>query len=174
VGAVSGLVVSVDAQGSILVPQVARDFWLFCDLSTFHTGHGFAHLVYASTMVPFVSLKRRAEGCVFSCSADTHLSVAGLSYDGTLANLNKFLFKGSDNAYDEGLEIFCKCYDPDNLEIFSYGFQSVSQEAWFLERGNARRVRWKVPRGGKMDLTTVTPADFELDEDRFAPGFRAD
>ena len=172
--ALSDWVFSVDAQGDMLVPQVDRNLRLFCDLSTFHTGQGFARLDYASTMEPFVSLNRRAESCVFSCSEDTHLSVAGLSYDGTLSNLNKFLFKGSDNAYDEGLEIFCKCYDPDNLEIFSYGFQSVSQEAWFLERGNARRVRWKVPREGKMDLTTVTPSDFELDEDRFAPGFRAE
>ena len=173
--AVSGHALMVENWSGLFGDERVRNLRIFCDQSTFFTGESFAKLEYAEVSTPLVSLNRTSRGCVFESPPGTaHLTLSGLGQDSVLANLNRFLLKGSDNAYDENLEVLCRCYDPENAEIFTFGFNEASREGWMEERGNEFKVRWEDKREVSLNLTEISPADFAVSDGPFSPGFKVE
>ncbi|MCR9291948.1 MAG: serine/threonine protein kinase [bacterium] len=153
--------------------QIERNVRMYCEASTFYLDDGFARVEYGEFEQPLLSLNRNSESCVYaSRRGASHLSIRGLGTESVLACLDRFLLRGSNNAYDSNSELLCRCYDRDGAEIFSFGFNEAAQNGWFEERGNERQVRWLKPIDPMIELSRASFEDFRIVEDRFLPGFR--
>lgn len=170
--ALGGVALDVRQVPSNLSMPMERNVRIYCDQSICYSAQGFARVSFAELNDSMLSLNRTSERCVYeSNSGYPHISLVGLDPENATADLNRFLFKGSDNAYDEKVQVLCKCYNRENIEISSIAFSEAAKEGWFEERGNDRQVRWSQPRAASLELSDLTRAEFGVVEDRFSPSF---
>lgn len=150
--------------------ETVRNLRLFCEESTFYSLKSFAQIEYLDISQPLLSLNRTSRSSVFASPVGvSHVTVRGLGQDSMLMSLNRFLLKGSDNAYET--EVLCKCYDPEDTEIFTFGFSEASQDGWLDERGNEFEIGWLRKPDVSLNLAETTRADFEVADGPFSPGF---
>ncbi|MEM7474449.1 MAG: serine/threonine-protein kinase [Planctomycetota bacterium] len=170
--ALSDWILGANATPAGVRPQVDRNIRIFCDSSTFYSGKGFARLETGDIADPLISINRTSESCVYESPAEaSSLVLVGPDSAEAVFLLNRFLFKGSDNAYDEKMERACSCLNLEGEEVFSFTFQAATQNGWFLERGNERRVNWQEIRDPQTRLSELSWEDFGIAKDRFSPGF---
>jgi serine/threonine protein kinase len=171
--AISGWVLNVENILTVSTSQLDRSLRLFCRSSTFSSGAGFARVKYQDVSQPLLGINRDSERCIYVSNAGRpHLSVEGLGQENMLSTLDRYFLRGSDNAYDSGIQILTRCLDADGFEVFSFGLNNASQNGWFAERVNERQVRWET--GEPLDdrlLSEVTRDQFRVDSDRFVRGF---
>ncbi len=113
-------------------------------------------------------LNRTAQSCVFwSREPNCHISFEGLSEVGSADEL--ILLKGEDNAYEHGetglVQIRTLQGETKRLDV------SDGLSPWFRERGNDYLVRWLNPFPPTAPFHEQTPADYQLKESMFMPGF---
>lgn len=173
--AISGHVVHAQNTPGGWGAENGRNIRVFCDQSTFLTQKPFALISYDEISQPLLSLNRTSRSCVFeTVSSNAHITIRGLGQDDLLANLNRFLLKGSDNAYGEGVKILCECYDADDTEIFTFDFGEAARDGWLDERGNDQVVNWLRKPEVSLKLADLTRAELRVAEGPFSPGFSDD
>lgn len=171
--AISGWVLNVENILTVSASQLDRSLRLYCRNSTFSSGAGFARVKYQDVSQPLLGLNRDSERCIYASNPGRpHLLVEGLGQENVLTTLDRYFLRGSDNAYDSGIQILTRCLDADGFEVFSFGLNNASQNGWFAERVNERQVRW-VAQQPLVDrlLSEIARDEFRVDSDRFVRGF---
>lgn len=151
----------------------SRNIRMFCEQSTFLTGRGFAVLTTNGSNEPLLNLTRWSNKCVYDTGKEfAHFVVRGLNQENFLGSLNCLLINGFENVYGGKVNVLCKCYDPDDFEIYSFGFNEAEEDGWFKERANESQIRWLSQRDPTKNLSESLPSDFRVQKGIvFSPGF---
>lgn len=150
-----------------------RSIRMFCEQSTFLTGRGFAVLSTLGSNQPLLNLTRTSNNCVYDTGKEfAHFVIRGLNQESFLGSLNSLVLKGFENVYGSKVNVLCKCYDPDNFEIYSFEFNEAEEDGWFKERANESQIRWLTPRDLTKNLSELAPSDLRVQKGIvFSPGF---
>ena len=167
--AVNGWVVELLSDTNVM--GVDRIMRFFCDRSTFVSSAGFAKLDYSGSGRPSTGLNRTSNACVFWSDVDNpHIQILGGS--GTpSSNPDQLLLQGSDNAYDQNVELLCVASN-NNGRISQWTTHNGQAEGWYDERSTERRIPWKSPPQSLTNLTEITPEELQLNSSFFVPGYR--
>lgn len=163
---IEGRVLTIRADDDRGVPPVVR---MNLQRSTLASLQGFAAIqAAAATRAPLV-LMRTAKLCAFwSPTAVSHLAIDGIADQEILDKL--LLLRGEENAYDINIENLAQCRLTDGQHI-QFRLNDLSGE-WFRELGYENNLRWQnsIPPDRPMDQQL--PADYQLKDSMYMPGYR--